>query len=717
MTAPIRAGLAAAALSLIGVVALLGAGTAAAEGEAPCPNEALRVEQHMTQLPDCRAYELVSAADKSGADVVSDPQRVRVAEDGSAAGYASLGGFGDTVGGGIATEYMAMRDPSVGGQEWVTHAISPPQPALPFSGVVFGYEPRYEQDLSPDLSSGVVFAWKPLTSDPRVRNAANLYLRTDLRTPGAGSYTLITACPACIGPLPPSSLSSPPQFTAGTPDLRHLLFESPLNLTAGAFGGGTKLYEWDAEKASGPSQGVSLIGVFPDGTPAPDAAAGIGHGRFQHRNAISSDGSKVFFEATQNGVQNVYMRLDETTTIKLNESETSNPEAPQPAQYWAAASDGSRVFFTTDQALTDDASHDNLNKLYMYDTTEPASDPHNLTLINTATNPRAESNGVQGVVGASADGRTVYFYDSAELVAGQTPFNSGVNAGMYAWQDGQLSFVAPLYGDDEQGLPDNITIGYKSARVSASGQLIYLSSQPVGPDGYAHGSCSRSPSGACAELYVYDPDAAAGGQLSCASCNPSGAPASTDAQTVIVAGAGGSAITGHLGRVISDDGRRVFFMTREALVPQDVNGEIDVYEYDTVTGAVSLISTGQDPENSYLMELTPNGNDVFFTTREQLTGWDADTNFDLYDARVDGGVPDPPPAPAGCAGEGCRGAPSTPPGDLGPASSTLAGAGNPHSPRPCAKRRPKAGRRHGARCLKRHRNRRHVKPIQRTGQR
>jgi len=146
-------------------------------------------------LPDGRGYEMVSASDKNGSDVMPDQSRVRVADDGSAVTYSSLAGFEDVIGGGIATEYMAVRQPAVGGQGWVTHGISPAQQALTFKAVVNGFETRYQQELAPDLTSGVVFAWRPLTDNPFVGNVVNLYLRQDLRTPGGGSYTLVSDCP------------------------------------------------------------------------------------------------------------------------------------------------------------------------------------------------------------------------------------------------------------------------------------------------------------------------------------------------------------------------------------------------------------------------------------------------------------------------------------------------------------------------------------------
>ena len=80
------------------------------------------------------------------------------------------------------------------------------------------------------------------------------------------------------------------------------------------------------------------------------------------------------------------------------------------------------------------------------------------------------------------------------------------------------------------------------------------------------------------ELYLYE---ATSGKLTCVSCNPSGAPATSEAYLAgnpsIVAAPERNAF---LTRNLSEDGSRVFFQTQEALVPQDTNGQTDVYEWE-----------------------------------------------------------------------------------------------------------------------------------------
>jgi hypothetical protein len=623
-------------------------------------------------LPDGRAYELVSAADKDGGDVIGEVGHVRVSDDGNAVEYSSLRNFGDAVGGGVASSYMALRTGT--GQGWATHGLYPPLPALSFQAVVSGLEGRYIGDLSRDLSSGVFLAWRPLTDAPAVANVTNFYLRDDLRTPGGGHYQLITDCPLCITPFDSVDLTTLPFYVGGTPDLDRVLFESVLNLADDARGAATKLYQWDET-----TQTTTLAGILPDGRPALQSTAGNGQVSLQNsitHHAISSDGRRVFFNAAPAGVSNVYMRVDGQSTVMLNRSEATNPGPPGGATYWDASQTGSRVFFTTGERLTDDAPAGGNEKLYMYDTTLPDDDPHNITAINFA----------KGVVGTSADGHTVYFFAGTQLIPNLPPLTS--NAGLYVWHDGETRFISELPAEDQGKITDVTLIGRRTSRVSPSGDLVYLSTEPDGL--FDHGTCDNTVTGACTQLYVYT---IADHTLRCTSCNPAGPTGTANAITnLFVISGGGISGTHHLNRVISDDGHYVFFSTPEGLLPEDVNGKVDAYEYDTHTGTLSLISTGRGSSDSYAIETTPDGQDVYFVTRDQLTGWDIDANYDLYDARINGGLPDPTPPPPTCTGQDCHGPLAAPP-TTGPVASAITKtAGNLNQHLTKNKKRPRTKR-------------------------
>ncbi|HXV04334.1 MAG TPA: fibronectin type III domain-containing protein, partial [Solirubrobacterales bacterium] len=137
-----------------------------------CPNEALREEQHATYLPDCRAYEMVSPADKNGGNLIANAYRTRAAADGSAIGFQSLTPFGELSGSSVATDYLAERsaeDPGPTGTGWQTHGISPPQDASPYNWLAVAENyPASLGEFTPSDGAGVFRAPTPLTEDPDV---------------------------------------------------------------------------------------------------------------------------------------------------------------------------------------------------------------------------------------------------------------------------------------------------------------------------------------------------------------------------------------------------------------------------------------------------------------------------------------------------------------------------------------------------------------------
>jgi hypothetical protein len=646
-----------------------------------------------TTLPDGRAYELVSPPVKHGADVMADSARTRAAADGSAISFASLGGFGDVRGTGIATEYLAERSTqsAPGTNGWSVHAITPKQDPLTLLGAFHANEPIWRGEFSPDLSMGIFRAWSPVTNeDANVVNVENLYRRTDLRTPGVGSYQLITSCPACGSPLPtpsPFALESAlPKLAGASADFNNVIFESHLALTADADPGVTNLYEW----ADGT---VRLAGVLPDGTPAPISEAGQGqsNGSLYTPNTISTDGSRIEFTVPASDgdkTGQLYQRIDGSSTLQVNASERTDcadnnpcsgapepdPNGSQPAHYEGASTDGLRVFFTTSEQLTDDDTN-SATDLYMWDATAAAG--HRLTRISVDHEPADTPGNVLGVIGTSDDGHYVYFIAHGQLVAGAPVL--GPVEGIYAWHDGSIAYVGEMTIDDTfADLPGAYGLIPLEARVTPDGRhLLFRSSSGVGllsaHGGVDYDQASHCSSGQCTELYVYSADS---GALACASCNPSGAPATKDAVVMVHTGTGAANTTDHLTHPISDDGRWVFFSTAEALVPQDANGAVDAYEYDTQTGQVHLLTSGTDPSDSYFLDASADGRDAFVLTRQQLVGWDTDANYDLYDVRVGGGFPDPPPPAPTCAGDACQGSPSSSPSALLAPSTTFSGPGN-----------------------------------------
>ena len=218
------------------------------------------------------------------------------------------------------------------------------------------------------------------------------------------------------------------------------------------------------------------------------------------------------------------------------------------------------------------------------------------------------------------------------------------------------------------------------------------------------------------EVYLYD---AVEDKLLCVSCNPTGARPSgenfgrTGEPLWVAARIQGWEIQNHAPRVLSEDGRRVFFESHEALVPADTNGVWDVYQWEeagsgrcaqanasfhtSAGGCIDLISSGESPRNAAFLDADPSGNNAFFGTLDSLVGSDYGLN-DVYDARVGGGFPEPVGKPE-CEGEACQSPPPPPPA-VTPASEAFKGPGNETAPVRCRKGQRKVRRGGKVRCVK-----------------
>jgi hypothetical protein len=141
-------------------------------------------------------------------------------------------------------------------------------------------------------------------------------------------------------------------------------------------------------------------------------------------------------------------------------------------------------------------------------------------------------------------------------------------------------------------------------------------------------------------------------------------------------------------RNLSADGNRVFFETPDGLVANDVNGVGDVYEWEAEGsgschsagqngGCIYLMSTGSSPLPSHFGDASVNANDVFFFTAQALVKQDQDELVDVYDARVNGGLASQEAQEATpCEGERCLG-PATQGGELPAVGTGAVMPGNP----------------------------------------
>jgi hypothetical protein len=439
------------------------------------------------------------------------------------------------------------------------------------------------------------------------------------------------------------------------------------------------------------------------------------------QNAISADGSRVFFTSYSGNPQSGRIYVRENPAAEGPECE--GPGTPctvavskaaeglsktSASQFWDAAGDGSKAIFTTGGDLLN-AGGD----LYRFDVESKATQ-----LI---------AHKVTGVIGTSEDADYVYFASKEELAEGATAGDQN----LYLYHGGSFDFVARLAGIDVVPAvigPFSPVHGEPRrhlARVSPDGRHAVFMSLGS-PTGYDNHDASNGK--AAAEVYLYDASADEGeGKLICPSCNPTGARpiganfAFKPLQEYWAAAQIPLPESDLYGaRVLSDDGSRLYFTSSDVLSPRDTNGRQDVYQWEregaggcdqgdpgfapSSGGCLSLISSGQSPLESEFLDASPSGDDVFFSTLSSLVSQDYGL-IDIYDARVGGGFPEPPNPPAPCEGEACQSPPEAP-NDPTPASSAFQGAGNVVEGKPTSCRKPKVRRR--GRCVaKKHRKHAH----------
>ena len=163
-----RAPFGVACLCVLGLAAFLGSGTSSAAAADACPNAEIRAAQNASNLPECRAYELVSPPDKEGNTV--DPRAtIQSAPDGNVVAYSVSNGFGGAEASLNGGYYIARRS----GEGWSSEAIDAPQANRDLQVV------RPSLYLSSDLSSTIQLGTSVLTPGG-VKEGGNLYRRDNL---------------------------------------------------------------------------------------------------------------------------------------------------------------------------------------------------------------------------------------------------------------------------------------------------------------------------------------------------------------------------------------------------------------------------------------------------------------------------------------------------------------------------------------------------------
>jgi hypothetical protein len=663
---------------------------------------------------DGRVYEQASPVDKNGSDAGGWQYLLGAAADGDGITYYVGSGGSTGVGGQEFPLYDASRSESE--SAWGSTGLLPPS-SVGNRALILGW--------SQDLTRDYVLAWNS-------GSTATFYIQ-DLAD---GTLEQVAT-----GLAPYEGA----RVAGESNDETEILFESPKELVKGAVSGVPNLYSWNRITHSLtlvsllPGEVKSSTGSFAGPYDWPDKepkAGGALAGAYTNLHAFSADGTTAFF--TTRNVGHLYVRKHiggaGSSTVQVDASQKTNgsgpggtdPQGAQKAAFMVASTDGTRVFFTSPSELTNDATTgtaDQGNDLYRY---EVASGQLIDVAPDTSDPTGAE---VQGVLGASADGSYVYFAANGVLAEGAAPGNcrssavTGWGAGevcnLYVWHEGEITFISSIGPTVASGglnwmpLPSigSSIIAMNPARVSTDGHtLVFATSLSV--TGYASEGHN--------EFYRFNTESG----LTCVSCNPTGAPPVGRATLQdIEPGVAKPSIPGTSSfiRNMSADGDRVFFETPDKLVSADTNGDHgcpearavkgcqDVYEWEAENtgscrshdedgGCLYLISTGKSAEPSFFAGASENGKDVFFFTQESLVGQDKDQLYDVYDARVGGGLAGQSSTPpTSCEGvEACQGpGPSSVVGGS-PGTASFTGPGNPPQKNVCRK----GFKRKGKKCVR-----------------
>ena len=616
-----------------------------------CPNSAARDQQHSQYLPDCRAYEMVSMADKNGNHL---GQVSPISTDGNRVIYNVVGGVPGSTSGARAM-LLAQRTPA----GWSSHGLLPPASEQPGAFYILGA-------VKPDLSGAIAASFSGgLGASTTTPDVSLVSLDEDAQ------QSLIFHFPVFFGGGGPE--------VAVSDDFTHVLTATRQSFDPSHQNSRAQVYDFG-------SGTPTLVSAMPGTGLAPACGVPTGGSRkgfvdstqdtAQHW--VSTDGRYAFFQSRLDDGEEcgpfALFRRDlenKTTALISSPALPGDPESSVIA-FDQAAADGSTVFYRTATSLdpADDVDAANEDP----DVYEWTAAGGNVCITCLVPSAGVGEDTQYGTV-VSEDGSHLYFNSTASLTPeapaepapGSAPYLYAIHGGTIRFiaQTGQ---IAASPGRGGQVTPDGKVLIFSSAEPMLN-QLSGASNQGL------------------RQYYRYDYEA---DSVTCLSCSGAGL-ASVDVPEPLVEVASPTVPTE---RAVSDDGTTVAFSTGTPLVSRDVNGTVDLYAWHR--GEVSLITDGRTSVTPRLASVSADGRDILFADASRLTSDAVDGASKLYDARIDGGFLAPPDPGPVCQAEACLAPPSPPAAALAAGSDAYLGA---------ADSKPK---RHG-RNRKKHGKRRHQK--------
>jgi DNA-binding beta-propeller fold protein YncE len=623
--------------------------------EGGCANEALRQVNGSTALPDCRAYELVTPAEKNGSligGVLFGIRVPRIGPDGSSlispavqclaatpSCIAHRGSEGELYdfarsAAGWQTVPLAPSATALQTHTWLSTAAGSGQTLIAGPAPISGLETLYVRE-----TQGALRAIGPLGDKPTASGVLPGFEAMTHTVQSTGDFSRIVY-----------AMNRPAwTFDPGEPETPSLYEYGP---TSGE--------EPELVGVSGGPGSRDLISVC--GTTIGGVWGGASAGQY---NSLSADGRIVWFTALQCAggsgtnaavpvpADQLYARIDGARTLHISAStpatcatvacQTSSPAA---AVFEGATPDGSLALFSSTQMLSDEASEDSAPddsaakgcqhnspsssgcNLYASLCPTRCEDPAQRRLIDVSAGG-AQTGGpkVQGVVAVAPNGSRVYFV--AKGVLTQTPDALGAEAhegadNLYLYEPGagtrpSLRFVTGLAAGDRElwlggaQVESGEVQGLGVANITPDGRyLVFPSRARLTPDaGQSRGA---------AQIYRLD---ATDDQLTRISVGQQGFADDGDAglpgADATIVGASNAFVSGNgpatANPTVSGEGRYVFFQSPLALTPGALDQVVveeppnnapvyaqNIYEWEEdgaggcaeTRGCVSLLSDGHE---------------------------------------------------------------------------------------------------------------------------
>ena len=692
--------------------------------EDPCSNAHVRQQTSAAFLLDCRAYELVSAANSGGypvesglvageqplpgyPDALNPPRVLYAVHDGA------IPGTGNPTNDGL-DPYVASR----GENGWTTTYVGIPANGTPAHQTFAS--PLAEADPTLDtFAFGGSGLCKPCFSEG-IETGIPLRLSDGKLVQGM----------APTAGIEPGPSASPDGYIAAdfSANGEHFIFGSTSQFAPGGNDETGDVSIYDHNLKTGETHAISND---PAGAPL-TCLQGAGNCDSANHDsngiaelAISKNGSHILLgqkvtDADGNVYWHPYMNVgDSEKTIDLLPRGTSGG-----ILFDGMTEDGTQVFLSSEENLTaEDESHTGAS-IYMW-SEKGEGEGRPLTLVSTGNSSSCDpvSNKISehwNTVGSTEDcgvlaigggggvapgSGSIYFLSPEKLDGSSNGTENQPN--LYLAQPGATPrFIATLNSEDPlviDALSEAEIRHTADFQVSPSGEFAAFPTTA---------KLSDYDNGGDTEIYRY---AASSDGLHCVSCDPTNALAAGDASLA------------SNGLSLTEDGQ-LFFNSTDALTPSALNQKQNVYEWEphgtgncgpesptyslTDSDCLALISTGISRFDSSLLSASANGIDVYFFTRDTLVPQDQNGELaKIYDARAGGGFPYLEPAPLCKSSDECHGPGSSAPEP--PSIQSTAGVGEGNNPT-IPSTRCQAGRhlKHG-KCVKAHRYRKHRQSVHR----